>query len=83
MHLLRSGLFLGMLICLSLMAWDEGEAQPTVYVVNYPLQYFVERIGGEQIEVVFPAPADKDPASWRPDLVVMQQNVDRLLKAFQ
>jgi ABC-type Zn uptake system ZnuABC Zn-binding protein ZnuA len=30
----------------------------TVYVVNYPLQYFAERIGGEHVTVVFPAPAD-------------------------
>jgi len=39
----------------------------TVYVVNYPLQYFAERIGGEQVNVVFPAPADIDPAYWMPD----------------
>lgn len=40
----------------------------TVYVVNYPLKYFAERIGGEHIEVVFPAPADVDPAYWNPDV---------------
>ena len=28
----------------------------TVYVVNYPLQYFAERIGGGHVKVVFPAP---------------------------
>jgi len=39
----------------------------TVYVVNYPLQYFAERIGGEHVNVVFPAPADVDPAYWMPD----------------
>ena len=39
----------------------------TVYVVNYPLQYFAERIGGGHVEVVFPAPADVDPAFWMPD----------------
>jgi len=39
----------------------------TVYVVNYPLQYFAERIGGEHVNVVFPAPADIDPAYWMPD----------------
>ena len=38
-----------------------------VYVVNYPLQYFAERIGGEDVKVVFPAPADVDPAYWMPD----------------
>ena len=39
----------------------------TVYVVNYPLYYFAERIGGEHVHVVFAAPADEDPAFWRPD----------------
>jgi zinc transport system substrate-binding protein len=39
----------------------------TVYVVNYPLQYFAERIGGEHVTVVFPAPPDGDPAYWRPN----------------
>ena len=38
----------------------------SVYSVNYPLAYFAERIGGEQVEVVFPAPADIDPAYWMP-----------------
>jgi zinc transport system substrate-binding protein len=68
MFLPRSGLFTGLLICLGLMAWTEVRAQPTVYVVNYPLQYFAERIGGEQVNVVFPAPADEDPAFWKPDV---------------
>jgi zinc transport system substrate-binding protein len=39
----------------------------TVYVVNCPLQYFAERIGGEHVNVFFPAPADVDPAYWMPD----------------
>jgi len=39
----------------------------TVYVVNYPLQYFTECIGGEHVNVVFPAQADIDPAYWMPD----------------
>ena len=43
-------------------------AEPlTVFVVNYPIQYFTERIGGEHVNVVFPAPADVDPAYWMPD----------------
>ena len=41
--------------------------QLTVYVVNNPLQYFAERIGGEHVKVVFPAPAGIDPAYWMPD----------------
>ncbi len=39
----------------------------TIYVVNYPLQYFAERIAGEHARVVFPAPTDVDPAYWMPD----------------
>jgi zinc transport system substrate-binding protein len=53
---------------------DEGatsgtgrEGPPTVYVDNYPLQYFAQRIGGDRIRVVFPAPPDIDPAYWSPD----------------
>jgi zinc transport system substrate-binding protein len=42
-------------------------AKPTVLVVNYPLQYFAERIGGEFVDVEFPAPRDVDPAFWMPD----------------
>lgn len=38
-----------------------------VFAVNYPLQYFAERIGGEHVEVVFPAPETVDPAVWVPD----------------
>jgi zinc transport system substrate-binding protein len=38
-----------------------------VYTVNYPLQYFAERIGGDVVEVRFPAPADEDPAFWQPE----------------
>ena len=44
-----------------------GEDLLKVYVVNYPLQYFAERIAGEHASVVFPAPPDVDPAYWMPD----------------
>ena len=68
MSLMRSGMLAWLGISLTLMAWTESRAQPTVYVVNYPLQYFAERIGAEQVHVVFPAPADEDPAFWKPDV---------------
>ncbi|SKA80498.1 zinc transport system substrate-binding protein [Prosthecobacter debontii] len=42
-------------------------AKPQVYVANYPLKYFAERIGGDEVDVHFPAPADEDPAFWQPD----------------
>ena len=43
-------------------------AEPlTVYTVNYPLQYFTQRIAGDHARVVFQAPADVEPAFWMPD----------------
>ena len=52
-----------------------------VYVVNYPLQYFAERIGGDRVEVHFPAPADVDPAFWSPDAetIAAYQQADVIL----
>ncbi len=44
---------------------------PVVYVVNYPLQYFTERIAGAEVDVHFPAPAGEDPAFWRPGAEVI------------
>lgn len=54
---------------------------PVVYTVNYPLQYFAERIGGDIVQVVFPAPADEDPAFWMPDaeVVAEYQEADLIL----
>lgn len=43
------------------------EGTISVYVVNYPLKYFAQRIGGPHVAVHFPAPADEDPAYWMPD----------------
>jgi zinc transport system substrate-binding protein len=53
----------------------------TVYVVHYPLRYFAERIGGEHVRVVLPAPADVDPAHWSPDAetVAAYQGADLIL----
>jgi zinc transport system substrate-binding protein len=55
--------------------------QLTVNVVNYPLQYFAERIGGEHVKVVFPAPAGIDPAYWMPDVKTISdyQKADLIL----
>ena len=39
-----------------------------VYVVNYPLKYFAERIGGINVKVTLPVPADVDPVSWTPGI---------------
>ncbi len=42
--------------------------RPVIAAVNYPLAYFAERLGGDAVEVLFPVPADRDPAFWRPSL---------------
>jgi zinc transport system substrate-binding protein len=42
-----------------------------VYVVNYPLKYFAERIGGDHVEVEFPAPKGIDPAYWIPNIATI------------
>jgi zinc transport system substrate-binding protein len=60
---------------------SEQAGKPTVYVVNYPLQYFTERIGGDLVDVRFPAPADEDPAYWQPDAACIEtyQKADMIL----
>jgi zinc transport system substrate-binding protein len=66
---------LGLAACGSEDARDETAGQETevaasgpivVYAVNYPLAYFAERIGGSEVDVNFPIPADEDPAYWNP-----------------
>ncbi len=57
------------LVALFLIAPKIKAAEPlAVYAVNYPLQYFAERIGGEHVNVILPMPRDIDPAYWEPDL---------------
>ncbi len=60
---------------------ERGSDALTVYTVNYPLAYFAERIGGDGVEVHFPAPAEGDPAFWSPDAdnIAAYQNADLIL----
>ena len=53
----------------------------TIYTVNYPLQYFAQRIAGEHAQVIFPGPEDEDPAFWMPDTETIQryQQADLIL----
>jgi zinc transport system substrate-binding protein len=54
----------------------EKTTVPVVYVSNYPLQYFVERIAASLVEVRFPAKTANDPAYWNPipeEVAAMQQ----------
>jgi len=52
-----------------------------IYTVNYPLQYFAQRIAGEHAEVVFPAPRSTDPAFWTPNVQTVggYQDADLIL----
>jgi zinc transport system substrate-binding protein len=62
-------------------AGSSSSGRLTVYTVNYPLKYFAERIGGDHVEVVFPAPADEDPAYWMPETKIVSdyQRADLIL----
>lgn len=53
----------------------------SIYVVNYPLKYFAQRIGGDYVEVVLPVPAGTDHAYWIPDIgtISAYQKADLIL----
>ncbi len=53
----------------------------SVYVVNYPLKYFAERIGGDHVDVRFPARPGVDPAYWVPnaEIITAYQKADVIL----
>jgi zinc transport system substrate-binding protein len=53
----------------------------SIYTVNYPLQYFAERIAGDHAEVIFPAPDGEDPAFWQPsvEIIADYQQADLVL----
>jgi zinc transport system substrate-binding protein len=52
-----------------------------IYVVNYPLKYFTQRIGGDYVEVMLPVPSGTDPAYWIPDIATVEayQQADLIL----
>jgi putative ABC transport system permease protein len=52
-----------------------------VAVVNYPLEYFTQRIAGDRVEIVFPVPREEDPAFWKPreDDIRQYQQADLIL----
>jgi len=60
---------------------EAAKGKLSVYVVNYPLHYFAERIGGKSVEVSFPAPRNLDPAFWMPDpkTIAKYQKADLIL----
>lgn len=46
---------------------------PMVAVVNAPLHYFVRRIGGDEVQVFYPASKASEPASWKPSVSEINQ----------
>ena len=60
---------------------DEAPYRLVVFTVNYPLAYFAERLGGDLVEVVFPALPGEDPAFWSPDAedIAAYQGADLIL----
>lgn len=83
---MQTGIKLSILVLLAVSAMQYvtktyAEDHPVVYTVNYPLQYFAQRIAGEHAEVVFPAPPEVDPAFWVPDVktVSAYQSADVVL----
>ena len=56
----------------------QKEAQvPVVYVSNYPLKYFVERMAPPAVKVRFPVAVGDDPAYWKPkpeDVLALQKS---------
>jgi zinc transport system substrate-binding protein len=59
-----------------------SDAPLVVFTVNAPLATFAERIGGDAVEVSFPAPPDVDPAFWSPapEVVAAYQQADLVLR---
>jgi zinc transport system substrate-binding protein len=88
---MRPAIFLALSLALIGCGSDEvpEPAQPivepidttVVYTVNEPLTYFAERLGGDLVEVGFPAPAGEDPAYWSPDAetIAAYQGADLIL----
>ncbi len=52
-----------------------------VVAVNYPLQYFADRLLDGSADVIFPVPQDTDPSFWRPAVadISLVQSADLIL----
>jgi putative ABC transport system permease protein len=56
-------------------------ARKRIAVVNYPLEYFTQRIAGNHVDILFPVPKNEDPAFWKPkdDDIRQFQQADLIL----
>lgn len=53
-----------------------GSGRIQIQTVNYPLRYFADRIGGQEVDVHLLVPKDEDPAFWLPtdeDIATLQK----------
>jgi zinc transport system substrate-binding protein len=66
---------------LCLVGTASAESPLNIYVVNYPLKYFSERIGGPHVKVTLPVPANVDPVYWQPGItdISAYQQADLIL----
>lgn len=78
-HALRSVLAIAVLVIFAAAA-VAGD-RPRIVTVNYPLQYFAERLAGDAAEVTFPVPNGVDPSFWRPSVADISaiQSADLIL----
>jgi zinc transport system substrate-binding protein len=58
-----------------------AQDKPRIVAVNYPLQYFAERLLGESAEVIYQVPDGVDPSFWRPSVADIStiQSADLIL----
>jgi zinc transport system substrate-binding protein len=88
----RCTVLLAILLALFLTGCEGAEQEPAprprdarqrlaVYTVNEPLRDLAVRIGGDAVDVSFPAPTDVDPAQWSPDpeTVAAYQSADLIV----
>jgi zinc transport system substrate-binding protein len=69
------------LLCAALLPAHPLAREGVIYTTSYPLYHFASVIGGDALEVVFPAPPDVDPAYWKPgvDVLLAYQQADLIL----
>ena len=58
-----------------------AQERPAVVTVNYALSYFADRLGGGDVDVVFPVLEGVDPSFWRPGIADIStiQNADLII----
>ena len=72
-----TAILLSLILLISCGDDSDNNAEPaagkTVLTTSYPMQYFTERIAGDQLTVECPLPDDVDPIFWRPDSAALQK----------